>query len=220
MKPAPAPAPIDKGVFYRFYLELTNLRWLLVKIGLFLFFAIMLAFLVTPSGKDLDYHFYKEDGLITVLSSFLLATAAAFSFVGKTQASRSNKKSAKAWGILALGFAYLSIDEVFQIHEQLGWLIDDFAESGIFRNWNDIVVIVYGVISIPILWLLFPQIKQHRRMIVLFALAFIAYGLHTITDSLVEDATTISIISEESFKLACVVCLSLGANSGMNDTLT
>lgn len=200
--------------------QLSALKWTMLKVTGLLLILIAVAFVLTPSDDDFDHHFVEEDGFITVLSSFFLASAAAFSFVGKSLGDQSDKTSIRAWSILAVGFAYLSIDEVFQIHEQLGWLIEDYFDSGIFRNWNDVIVIGYGLAAIPILWLLLPSIKNHKAMMILLALGFGFYALHTITDSVVEDSTTLSIIIEESFNLTCVILFSFAAYRGMSERLS
>ncbi|MDA1029150.1 MAG: hypothetical protein O3B41_08885 [Bacteroidetes bacterium] len=202
------------------FFQISALKGTLLKVAVLLLILIALAFVLTPSDDDFDYHFVEEDGLITVLSSFFLASAAAFSFVGRSLGDQSDKASIRAWSILAIGFAFLSIDEVFQIHEQLGWLLEDYFDSGIFRNWNDVIVIGYGLAAIPILWLLLPSVKNHKAMMILLALGFGFYTLHTVTDSVVEDSTTLSIIIEESFKLTFVILFSFAAYSGMSERLS
>jgi len=186
------------------------LRVFLLLIGL-----IAVSLILAPEGEDLDYQFIEEDGLNTVLSSFSLAAAATFAFASSMFAPSKDKTQVRMWWIFAAGFAYLSIDEVFQIHEQIGWFLHTITDSGPFRNWNDVVVITYGLLALTVLWFVLPEVLKHDKMPELFALGFVCYLVHTMTDSLVEDATVTSIVIEESYKLACNFFLATGTYFGL-----
>jgi len=201
---------------------LPSLRSELKWTALLLFGITALSLLLAPEGEDLDYQFAEEDGFATVLSSFTLAVAAAFAFVClsiRSIRSIDDRKPTRMWGLFALGFAFLSIDEVFQIHEQIGWFLHDHVDSGPFRNWNDVVVIGYGLIAIPLVWTVLPDFLKQKKMPELLALGFLFYVAHTLTDSFVEYATTTSILIEESFKLACNLLIAIGVYSALKDEL-
>ena len=170
---------------------------------------ILLSILAHPEHKTLDYHFNSERGLITGLSATYLSMSAAFSVATLLVHIRSGKTSIWAWVILAVGFTFLALDEVVQFHERVGSVIGHNMNSGIFRNWNDVIVIAYGIIALPIIAVIFPSIAQYKTTLKLFCLAFIFYLLHTFIDSTQDPSTVISRILEESAKLFCGAFLAL-----------
>ena len=186
------------------------LIWVLVSTLIFIIFSIYFA----PEDRDLDYHFVSERGLITAMSAYLLAAASVFCLVTLTVQFREQKLNARLWVLMALGFAFLCLDETAQFHERLGNLIDDEWDSGAFRTWNDIIVILYGLVALPLVLVLLPDILRYQMLLELFVVAFIFYAIHTLIDSTQEPPTTVSIILEESAKLFCGVFLALGTFIG------
>ncbi len=84
---------------------------------------------------------------------------------------------------MALGFGFLALDELIGFHERLGIIIGYYAYSSVFRNWNDVIVILYGVIALPFIVVFLSHIMRHRMLLELFIVAFIFYSLHTLIDS-------------------------------------
>ena len=81
-------------------------------------------------------------------------------------------------------------------------------------SWNDVIVILYGVVALPVVLALLPDILRYRMVLELFVIAFVFYVLHTLIDSTQEPYTTTSVILEESAKLFCGAFLALGAFIG------
>ncbi len=186
------------------------LVWVTASTLLFIIFAIFVA----PEGRDADYHFVSERGLVTAMSAYLLAAASAFCLAALTVQFRDQKPNIRLWVLMALGFAFLALDEMAQFHERLGELLDDGTDSGAFRTWNDVVVILYGLVALPIVLVLLPDILRYKMLLELFVVAFLLYATHTLIDSTQEPATTVSIILEESAKLLCGAFLALGTFIG------
>ena len=114
------------------------------------------------------------------------------------------------WVIMAIGFFFLAMDELMQFHERLGSIMRRYADSGIFRNWNDIIVILYGVLALPVIAALLPGILRYRMYFELIVTAFVFYAIHTLIDATQSPRTQVSMILEESAKLLCVMFLALG----------
>ena len=196
---------------------------------LFAFAYILFSMIVHPGDETIDYHFYSERGLITALSGCLLAMSAAFAAGTLTVHIRHGSSQLWPWIIMMLGFVFLSLDETAQFHERLGDVMHESADSGIFRNWNDVIVILYGVVALPLVFPLLPSIIRYRKTLEFFIAAFLFYFIHTLVDSISEPSTTLSIIVEESAKLLCGIALALGMffsfvgalwNLGANDKLS
>lgn len=64
---------------------------------------IGLAMVVVPSNEPREYHFVNEEGAITALGTTLI---------------RARVRHASVWILFAIGFAFLSLDELLQFHER------------------------------------------------------------------------------------------------------
>ena len=118
------------------------------------------------------------------------------------------------WLVMTVSFAFLAFDELLQFHERIGRVVERIAAPGIFRSWDDIIVIAYGVVALPALIAFLPSLIRYRMVFEMFAVAFVFYGIHTLIDSTSEPPTAVSVILEESAKLYCGAFLALGAFVG------
>ena len=127
------------------------------------------------------------------------SAGAGFCFLVMTE---SKDKQKYFWLLAALGFFFFSFDELFGFHEKFGGLIGrELGGSGSFRNWNDLIVIGYGLVALPVLLYFIPELLRSPKVAELLGVAFVCYMLHTIIDSTQVTASTTSIILEESCKL-------------------
>lgn len=175
--------------------------WLVPGVVAGLALSILLAVQVGPAQRP-EHHFADERGLITVLSALFLAMAGGFAGAC-VLLERSETRGSRAWWILsACACWFLSLDELLEVHEKLGDVISGTAlgPATVFRNWNDVVVMGYGVVAILALVYFLPAIVRLPRVAELLASAFGFYVIHTLIDS-TQDRTSLSIILEESAKL-------------------
>ena len=186
---------------------------IVVMTGCTLVFIILATNLV-PANEPREYHFVNESGAITALSAFYLTAASAFSLASMVVLMRVKDPQKWVWFILALGFAFLSLDELLQFHERVGRMLQRFTGSGLFRSWDDIFVLLYGVAVLPRLIVVLPGLMRWRMVLEMFATAFVFYGIHTFVDSTTEPPTSASIILEESAKLVCGTFLVTGTFIG------
>ena len=115
------------------------------------------------------FHFDREQNLPTFFSALMLLFSAGLLAVCAFRASAAREKYLP-WAILALVFAFLSIDEIASIHEKLDALIHHYAPaSGVFHYaW----VAPYGVGVILLAVLLGPWFfRLPRRLQILFVLS-------------------------------------------------
>ncbi len=174
---------------------------LIIAFTIFLVAYIILAMLIAPENR-LEYHFVKESGIITALSSVLLAFASGFAGLAFFLSKQRSGYYHFFWLLCFLGFLYFSLDELLQFHELTGRLMrHELGRVEFFRNWNDIIVIAYGVVAIPVIIFFIPEVFRFPRVAELMAAAFSFYIIHTIIDSTSKPSTTLSGITEESAKL-------------------
>lgn len=192
---------------------LPRIRLLIVGVVLSTSAYIALAIADAPAHQR-HFHFIDERGAITVLSAVFLAMSAAFSMGAFVINLRTKDTSRWLWLALAAALVFLSLDELLQFHERLGRRLGEQASSGPFRNWNDLVVIAYGLVALPLAALFLPSLLRYRFLLELLATAVGCYAIHTTIDSTVEPSTDVSVIAEESAKLMCGAFLLLGTFTG------
>jgi hypothetical protein len=195
-------------------MRLPKVRLLIAGPVVFTLLFLVFSILVVPEGRPREFHFASERGSITALSSIYLAMGSAFSLGAFMVGIRNDDSHRWLFGIMGGALTFLAFDEVFQFHEGFGLLMGSRVGSSVFRSWNDIIVIVYGLIALPTLALLLPSILRHRMLMEMLGVSFLFYVLHTAIDSTQEPRTTLSAISEESAKLFCVLFLLFGALLG------
>jgi len=183
--------------------ELPNVRSLVLWTVLGVLGFIVFSLLMAPHDRGLEYHFVSERGLVTAMSAILLSAAGAFCLAALAIQIHMTRPYTRLWVLMTLGFVFLALDETAQFHERVGNVLDDQYSSGVFRNWNDMVVILYGIIALPVAAMLLPDLLRYPLMLEGFVVAFLFYVLHTLIDSTAEPETTVSIIFEESAKLCC-----------------
>jgi hypothetical protein len=191
-----------------------NVSWIVFFVVILNFGYIFLSIIFPPAGKPPAFHFANELGAITALSAIYLSMASAFSVSALVVNIGLKSFDILLWIILAIVFALLSLDELMQFHERIGKFIRGYASSGIFRGWNDVIVILYGLIALPFIAIFLQKLLRYRNLIEFFAAAFIFYGIHTFIDSTQQPQTIVSVIFEESFKLFCGSMLAVGALVG------
>ena len=175
---------------------------------------IMLAMIFIPANVPLEYHFVSEQGAVTALSALFLAAASTLSLAAMVTLTRAQDVHRWVWLMLACAFGFLALDELLEFHEHAGRLFDGFGRPGVFKSWNDVLVILYGVVTLPILIGILPALLRWRLVLEMFAIAFVLYAIHTLIDATNRPATTVSIIAEESAKLLCGAFLANGTFVG------
>lgn len=175
--------------------------------------ALAFCLIFGPASNPM-FHF-SEDGAITALSSIILAVASALAFVVFYLRSDVLNADRLFWLLLCAGCLFLSFDEQLQFHERGGSLIEttSIGKSSLFRNWNDLVVIGYGLIAMTVGAIFRKEILRHRAFTVFLALGFLFYVVHTSIDALLPISVAWKDAPEEGAKLLSVYCLCLGVLS-------
>lgn len=172
---------------------------------------IVLSILIAPSYEPAEQ--FTEGGTITALSSVYLAMAGAAALAGFYLLSDRPGIGKFFWLIAGLGLAFLSLDELVQIHERIDMIVSSTSIGApeTFRNWNDLVVILYGVGGLAIGLAFLPELLRIPRVLEMYATGFAFYLVHTVIDTVTTNPTPLTIICEESAKLMCVMMLLLAS---------
>lgn len=175
---------------------------------------IAVSILAGPLSGAVEFHFVEERGAVTVLSAIFLAMGAGFAFVAFLLSSDGPKKTRIFWFLATMAVGFLAMDELLEFHEKIGRRLDRvdflFVTSGdLIRGWNDVIVVLYGVVALPVALLFLPTVLRHPKLLQLMCVAAGFYTIHTAIDSLTEPPTSVSIILEESAKLYCSAFVAL-----------
>lgn len=194
---------------------------LTIAIGVTVFLFITFSILVRPDDTRFSYNFYMEDGSVTILSAALMASASCLSYALFFATPCSKMRQKIFFLIFAIALTYMAIDEVEHFHEHLGDYLDSigfmriiFKKTAI-RRWNDVIIILYGIVALPILIWFLPTAFQYPYLPEYFVIAFLCFVVHTTIDSFVDPPTTPSYIIEESMKLYTSTFLALGLFAGL-----
>jgi hypothetical protein len=145
---------------------------------------------------------FQEEGGITKLSAFFMTVASLLAGTTFVFSRSQPRKGAWFWLLAALAFGYFAIDEIFQFHEIMGAGIGTTPDESplFFRNWNDVIVILYGVVALCVCLAFLPEILRLPYFGPMIAIAGFFYATHTAIDSVFERSDR-SVITEESSKL-------------------
>jgi len=171
--------------------------------------SIGVAILAAPYG-NLAYYFV-EGQFLTVLSSMMLSMAGALALVIFYVRIQRPNIGVLFWLFLGSALIFLALDESLQFHERVGALFGKsfVGKSSHFRNWNDVIVIGYGVGAIVFLWIFKSEITRCQKFLQLLVIAFVFYVIHTTVDSIVVVETWLKVVPEESAKILSVAFLLL-----------
>lgn len=165
----------------------TLLKRLLLLNTIFVFLSIVVYFLTGVNP-------FSEGGVITFLSAFQLLAISRITY--KTAQARKTEKDQSSWSgapliwtLVSTGFAFLAIDEVLYIHEQIDKLIHyilDIKETGLTDRIDDIIVGIYALVGIAVLFAFKNEVKtcidRFSFFILGFALLFTMVGLDILTN--------------------------------------
>jgi len=182
--------------------EIQSILLPLVFFCVFLVSYIVMSLQLAPEN-NVAFHFGNERGYVTALSAIFLSMASGFALAAVFLSGNPFSATKFFWLFLAIAFGFLALDELMMFHERIGhWLkVSSVGPTEIFRNWNDVIVIAYGIIALALLPLLLPYILRYPKFGELLTVAFGFYCIHTAVDSLTFHKTFGSIIIEESFKM-------------------
>lgn len=163
-----------------------SLPRIVLPVSAVLFAVILLCIAVAPEG-DIDFQFREEEGIVTSLSAIFLAMASAFAGLCWLTEGKPGHGIRLWWALTCIGFFFFACDELMRFHEHVGTFMrrEMFGRpSHFFRNWNDVIVVGYGVVALPVIGYFLPRILRLPRYVELLAIGFFAYAFHTLVDVL------------------------------------
>ena len=191
---------IEEALRLRAQEEAPNILFPAVLLSAFLLVTIAVALLVAPEGRLIKE--FQEFGMVTALSAIFLAMTSSFAGLCFYLKREGTDWRRYFWLLTSLGFLFFSLDELLEFHERFSWWLEDtrIGPTTTFRTWNDVVVILYGVVAVAVTLGFLPEVLRYPRVIDLLIAGFLFYCLHTLIDSTLVHTPT-KMIVEESCKL-------------------
>jgi hypothetical protein len=175
---------------------------------------VALSIVLAPSGGR-AINFVSEQGSVTMLSTGMLLMAACFAGAALWSARDDTRRARQLWTTLTAVMLYFSVDEVMEFHERMGDYLTAHVSSGPFRNWNDIVVILYGTVAAPVALLVWHEVLRYRRLFTMLVVTGLFYVGTTSVDTLSRTPTDLSNIVEEGLKGTCSTLFVLSMLTGL-----
>ena len=176
-----------------------------------LLFAAAYVTIAYLSGGERDPdHYFGEGRAIDVMSALFLSVAGSFAWACFLLRWQTLGEGRLFWMLLAVGFLFVALDEMLEFHENVDyWLRGTWVGwPPLFRNWNDVIVISYGLGGIALLARYWREIARLPQAFILLALGSAFYVLHTGIDSLVSNSAAKNLV-EESAKLTATAFFAL-----------
>ncbi len=151
------------------------------------FFMLLLlntAFIIAGllCGAPPEEVFGKEASFITWVSFAQLLGVSVISY----KISKNRGKEGLLWLIVAVGFLFLSIDEVARIHENMDSIIHKkifhIKETALTDRLDDLIIGIYALVGMGVLYRFRSELKNYLKSIPLFAVGFILIFLMVITE--------------------------------------
>ena len=121
-----------------------------------------------------EFHFLTWLSFVQLLFlSVLSAKLFDVDVLGKTK--HILRSAGSVWAIIAFGFFFLALDEIFLIHEIIDvgiHAVCNIEETGLTDRIDDILILIYGVIGISILYSHRIELQKYK-----VALPYLIYGL-------------------------------------------
>lgn len=128
--------------------------------------------------SQLDWQF-RESGIVTYGSVLLLGLISWTSFaIGKLRRDRDRqllRDPRAVWIAIGVGFAFLALDDLAQIHENLDKLIHSLAgarTTALTDRLDDLIIAVYGLAGLGVLWLCRSELCRFRGLLPWLGLGF------------------------------------------------
>ena len=175
--------------------------------------TLAVAIAITIYNKTGVNHF-NESGFITIFSCLQLLTISGIVFQINKH-SRWNKPTA-IWKLIALGFLFLAIDEVFKIHENIDLLthhVFGLEETGLTDRIDDLVIGVFGLIGLGVLFAYRSDLTAYRVTLPLFVVGFFLLFSMVAFDAITNRNDVLPLVFSDDLAAILYTYLSLAEDS-------
>lgn len=164
---------------------------------------------------------FGEIGFVTFFSFFQLAAIAfVCERIGRARraAAFGGGAGARIWRLMALGFAFLALDEVAQIHEKLDYLAHSLfigEETALSDRLDDLIIAAYAVVGLWVMHRYREELLQHRAMRPFLVAGFVLLALMVVVDALTNREDLAALVFEDRSTLRTVLAVASVCEEGL-----
>ncbi|MFN0070167.1 MAG: hypothetical protein ACKVVP_01595 [Chloroflexota bacterium] len=135
--------------------------------------AMFCAAAAFAGGKQPNLHFL-EGGIITwVNTAQMVILSLAAVAVYRARSSLDDPSGAALWIFVAAGAVYLSLDESFEFHEQMGQFLrqSHLPRPPLVNGWGDVVLATYAIPVLGVCWWFRRELVADREVLTYLIIA-------------------------------------------------
>ncbi len=183
---------VQKDLVYRSHL------WKIIAVNLLMIGAMMIRAILKQRSP---MRYFGEMGIITWFSCVQLLILAGLSWkIYRIRKLAEGEYQGKhppqmLWKIITIGFVFLAVDEVAQIHETTDTLIHwlfQIPEENQFLQLDGVIVASYTVVSAYVLYFFRDEFKRYKPAFYLFILGFFFKVIMVTIDITTDDESLFS----------------------------
>ncbi|SDE92147.1 hypothetical protein [Limimaricola pyoseonensis] len=149
---------------------------------------LVLAVALGVLQDQLDRQF-RESGIVTYGSVLLLAAISWTAFrIGRIRRDRAKpllRDPRAVWVAIGAGFAFLALDDLAQVHENLDRLIHyilGMEQTALTDRLDDAIIGLYGLAGLAVLWLCRSELRRFGGLLPWLGLGFSLLALQVVID--------------------------------------
>ena len=143
-----------------------------IPLLLLLLDVVVCAIVALAGGNRPNYYFY-EGRFITWLNAAQIVAACIVAIgIYRARTAGNERGAGVFWILVALGSAFLAVDEIFEIHENLGMRLREakLPRIPVVNGWGDVVLIAYGLAALAVCLRWRREIAANREALLYLAL--------------------------------------------------
>lgn len=174
---------------------------------LLLFINFILIVLALIIGENI-WDYFDEGGFITYWSAFQLAVVGFISglifFIRNKGVKKVSLNAAPfIWAIMAAGFLFLTLDEIFLIHERTDRFFHylfQIEETNITDRLDDLIIGFYGIIGLSVLYYYRGELMKFKPVFALVVIGYVLLFITVVLDMVTNRSDVISyFITQEDY---------------------
>jgi hypothetical protein len=106
------------------------------------------------------------------------------------------------WALMAAGFLFLAVDELFEIHEQVDHAIHSLfgiAETSLTDRIDDLLILLYLVIGLAAVYIARGELLRYRRTLPFFAAGLVLALVMVVLDVLTNDVDPLRMLLPRAY---------------------
>jgi hypothetical protein len=119
--------------------------------------------------------------------------------VRRRQATDALRDPARIWALIAFGFAFLALDEIFSIHEKidefLHWILS-IEQTYLTDRFDDVIIVLYGIVGLILLYWHRDEFRSLPGFVPYLAVGFFFLLVMTVFDVISDSSRLVMLVAD------------------------